>query len=148
MSNFIKDNSGIDYSINTAINHYGNKDTGWCIKGKGIGEWMKADIPPSQYFQFQGTMNIYRLILVNGLSVNKELYYANNRVKTILLEFSNGEKRVLECIDGPMDLRGDIGAQQFKIKIKSKWVKLTIMDIFSGNKYNDTCISTIAFETE
>jgi hypothetical protein len=137
-SNFIKDNSGIDYSIKSALG--GTWDNAWCVGGNGIGEWIKADIPSNQ-LGYKGMMNVYRISLVNGLAKNENLYYANNRIKTIEIEFSGGEKRILHLYDGILEL------QRFKINIKSKWIKLTICGTYKGKKYNDTCIGKIFFET-
>lgn len=144
VSNYIQDNSGIDYSIDSALR--GTRLQAWCINGNGIGEWMKADIPSKQFMN-RGMTNVYRIVMVNGLVANKGLYYANNRVKTIEAEFSEGEKRILKFKDGFYD-NPDYNYQQFKINIKSRWIKLTIREIFKGNKYNDTCIGKIRLETD
>lgn len=137
-SNHIKDNSGIDYSIKSARG--GLVTQAWCMHGNGQGEWFEADVPPDQLV-FKGITNIFRLKIMNGLAANKELYYANNRVKTIEIEFSEGEKRILHLRDGELDY------QYFLVNIKARWFKMTIRDIFKGKKYNDTCIGKIKFET-
>ncbi|GEM_PF-1016044 len=138
-SNYIKDNSGIDYSIKSARG--GLRTQAWCIHGDGKGEWFKADIPESQLIQYKGIMNVYRVLIQNGLVANKELYFANNRVKTIGIEFSEGEKRLLHLNDGDFDF------QYFRINIKARWFKMTIKDVYKGTRYNDTCVGKILFET-
>jgi hypothetical protein len=138
-SNHIKDNSGIDYSIKSARG--GLRTQAWCMHGNGKGEWFKADIPESEFYLDRGIRNIYRILIQNGLVANKELYYANNRVKTIEIEFSEGGKRILHLNDG------DLEFQYFRINIKARWFKMTIRDVYKGRKYNDTCVGKILFET-
>jgi len=138
-SNHIKDNSGIDYSIKSARG--GLRTQAWCMHGNGKGEWFKADIPESEFYLDKGIRNVYRILIQNGLVANKELYYANNRVKIIEIEFSEGEKRVLHLNDGDLDF------QYFRINIKAHWFKMTIKDVYKGTKYNDTCVGKILFET-
>ncbi len=116
-------------------------DTAWCegVKGSGLGEWIKFDFAESDLFG--STINIYRILIINGLAASKELYFANNRVKKLEVEFSEGEKRIIELKDGILDY------QSFVFHIKAKWVKLTILEVYKGKKYDDTCISEIDFET-
>ncbi|MFH0975079.1 MAG: hypothetical protein V1874_04765 [Spirochaetota bacterium] len=138
-SNYIKDNTGIDYSINNVLG--GTWDTAWCVNGNGIGEWIKVVIPINLR-ERKGITNLYRILVVNGLGKNKELYFANNRVKRIEVETSGGEKVFLNLHDDDLEL------QRFKINIKAEWLKMTIKEIYKSNKYNDTCIGKIFFETE
>jgi len=137
-SSCLKDDTGINYSIEKAIK--GTIKEAWCVKGDGAGEWMRADIPLNQLMQ-EGMANVYRILILNGLGANKNLYYANNRVKKIRVDFSEGQRRILNLKDGEMEL------QRFVIHIKSKWIKLTILETYKGSKYNDTCIGKLIFET-
>jgi len=86
-------------------------------------------------------MNVYRIEIINGLAANKKLYFANNRIKKMQVEFSGGEKRIINLKDGCLDY------QVFTFNIKAYWVQLKILEIYRGNKYNDTCISEIDFRT-
>ncbi len=138
-SNYIKDNSGIDYSVKNILG--GTRDKVWCVNGNGVGEWIKVEIPMNQWGQ-KGITNIYRIKVVNGIGKSKELYFANNRVKRIEVEFSEGEKVFLNLHDGDTEL------QRFTINIKARWLKMTIKEIYKGKKYNDTCIGKIFFETD
>ena len=138
-SNHIQDNSGIDYSIKSARG--GLRTQAWCMHGDGKGEWFKADISESQLIQNKGIVNVYRVKIQNGLVANNKLYYANNRVKTIEMEFSEGEKRLLHLKDD------DLEFQYYRINIKARWFKMTIKDVYKGTRYNDTCVGKILFET-
>lgn len=137
-SSRLSDTSSIDYGIEQAFD--GRVKTAWCVKGFK-NEWAKVHIPESQYIQDKGIMNVYRIVMYNGLCINKNLYISNNRIKKIKAEFSGGQTRILELKDGTLE------EQKFRINIKAKWVKLTILEIYRGSKYNDTCISDIRFET-
>ncbi len=121
----------IDYKYNTA----------WCEggKGPGIGEWIKFDF--SEWYSYSRLSNVYRILIINGLAANKDLYFANNRVKKLEVEFSEGEKRIIELKDGVLDY------QKFIFHIKAKWIKLKILDVYKGSKFDDTCISEVDFET-
>lgn len=116
--------------------------TAWCegVKGDGIGEWIKFEIGDFNHPEGE-IINVYRVMIVNGLAASNDLYYANNRVKKIQLEFSEGQKRVLELKDGVMDY------QIFVVHTKAKWVRMKIVDVYKGKKYDDTCISEVEFET-
>jgi hypothetical protein len=166
-SHTIKDNSGMDYSIQNVLG--GPWDNSWCVNGDGIGEWIMVKLPEKDILGVQkGMLNLYRILLTNGLVVvgggeyqtynenntdeealkeslkpyNKQLYYANNRVKKIEVEFSEGQKYFLNLTDS------DLHLQRFTFNIKAKWVKFTIREIYKGKKYNDTCISKMFFETK
>jgi hypothetical protein len=144
----IQDISASSYLCGDGKNEYIPKkafdskyDTAWCegVKGSGLSEWIKFDFAESD--SFGSTINVYRILIINGLAASKELYFANNRVKKLEVEFSEGEKRVIELRDGVLDY------QSFVFHIKAKWAKLTILEVYKGTKYDDTCISEIDFET-
>jgi hypothetical protein len=136
-SSFIRDKK-YDYKPEVVSDY--KDSTAWCIDGDGFGEWIKLQIPKDQ-LQYKGKMNVYRFMIKNGITENENLYYANNRVKKINLQFSQGEERVVELLDGKLDY------QVCVINIKTEWVKIIILDIYKGRKFNDTCISEIALET-
>lgn len=117
-----------------------DEKTAWCVKGNGKGEWIRFDVEESQ-LHYKGIMNLYRVLIKNGLTINNKFYYSNNRVKKLLFEFSGGERKIIELKDNRLDY------QIFVMNIKTKWIKITIQDIYKGEKYNDTCISELNFET-
>ncbi len=116
-------------------------DTAWCegVKGPGIGEWIQFNF--AEWNSYSKLINTYRILIINGLAANKDIYFANNRVKKLEVEFSEGEKRIIELKDGILDF------QNFTFHIKAKWVKLKILEVYKGSKFDDTCISEVAFET-
>lgn len=117
------------------------RDTAWCegVNGPGIGEWIQFNF--DEWNSYSRLINTYRILIINGLAANKDIYFANNRVKKLEVEFSEGEKRIIELKDGILDF------QNFTFHIKAKWVKLKILDVYKGSQFDDTCISEVAFET-
>ncbi len=138
ISSYIKDSSKIDYSCKMAFD--GKEKTAWCVKGYK-NQWMKLFIEESQYVQYQGMMNVYRIIISNGLTHNKKLYYMNNRIKKIRVDFSEGQTNFLKFKDGVFH------PHVFRVNIKAKWIKLTILEVYKGSKFNDTCINEMWLET-
>lgn len=127
----LKSENGISYKANLVFDS--NLSTAW-VEGKygdGINE--SLDII------FDNPIIIKDLKLINGYSKNADIYYKNNRVKKIKVEFSNGEKIYQELEDGLSSFqRIDI-----KDSIISKSIKITILEVFKGTKYSDTAISEI-----
>jgi hypothetical protein len=78
---------------------------------------------------------------MNGLTASEKLYYENNRINKMSAEFDNGQKKIINFKDGVLDY------QDFIFNIRSKWVKLTILEVYKGSKYNDTCICETDFRT-
>ncbi len=137
-SNYLHDKSGRDYSSYMAYD--GQNETAWCVPNDGIGEWIKFYFEESSHPNYTGIMNVYQILIMNGLVADKYYGY-NNRIKKMKVEFSNGEKRIITLKDGFKNY------QVFTFNIKAHWVKLTILDIYKGSKYNDTCMSQIDFRS-
>jgi hypothetical protein len=141
-SSYIKDISKIDYRPYKAYD--GDIKTAWCVSNSGIGDWIKFYFrpgPPEIFNILKGKRNLYRLGIINGLTASKKLYYENNRIKKMSAEFDNGKKRIIECKDGILDY------QDFIFNIRSKWVKLTVLEVYKGSRYNHTCICETDFRT-
>lgn len=140
-SSYLKDSTNNDYGPQRAYD--GDEKTAWCVGKGGRGEWIQFYFRPDLTFDkvLKGKRNVYRVGIINGLAASRRLYYDNNRIKKLLVEFDSGKRRVIELKDGILDY------QYFIFNIRSRWIKLTIMDIYRGAKYNDTCMSQIDFRT-
>lgn len=114
------------------------RDTAW-VEGKdgdGTGEWIKLEK--------NSPVKISGIGITNGYVKSEKVYKANNRVKTIKVEFSNGESITKGLKDG----FGMNNLIEFDKPIETKYIKLTILEVYKGSKYTDTCISEIhAFNT-
>lgn len=111
----------------------GNINTAW-VEGKsdnGIGESITFTNGEDQL--------ITKISMINGYAETEKLYYKNNRVKKVGIEFSNGHY-IEETIND-----NTLSYQEIKLSdpLYSNYVKVTILDIYKGNKYNDTCIAEI-----
>lgn len=123
-----------------------NLSTAWCPERSGIGEWVEIETQP---------FYLSALILFGGYTKSAETYYNNNRVKKIRLETwrideEMNRSKVSDSIDidledipftQPININsfevfdnGDGASQVWKLKI-------TILEVYKGRKYDDTCIS-------
>ncbi|ANF94907.1 discoidin domain-containing protein [Paenibacillus bovis] len=127
-SSSLADQSGHSYRPENLID--GDMRTGWCegAKGDGIGESITINFGKEQM--------ISGMELVNGLATSEKAYKANNRVKKIKLEFSDG--RVLTLDTYFME-------QYFDIPITASSVQMTILEVDPGEKYHDTCMTRLRF---
>ncbi|MBD5159598.1 MAG: hypothetical protein HDT23_05075 [Ruminococcus sp.] len=130
----IKNNDGtFYYSASNAFD--GSYATCWAEGSSGDGT------NESIFMTADGKQRVSEIIITNGLYTNAELFYKNNRVKDCLIEFSDGTSQ-------NVTLLGDYSEQSNRIvfnpPVDTKYIKITILSVYSGNKYNDTCISEIA----
>lgn len=108
-----------------------NYNTSW-IEGKdgyGIGEWIM--------FKRKSPIQISQINIVNGFNKSESLYKSNSRVKRVKVEFSDGT--VME--EDLEDYNYDVIYLDEPIKIDS--VKITILDVYKGSKYDDTCLGEV-----
>lgn len=123
------------YSVRGLIDD--NPQTAW-VEGKedeGIGEWVE--------FIFDPIREIKTIKLINGYARSEELFKANNRVKRAEISF-DGKRFPIEMEFKDMVMEPHI--IKFPNPIRAERVRITILDVYKGAKYNDTCISEISFE--
>ena len=158
------------YSPNKVFDE--RENTAWVVRTDhgGVGEyicfWISIDSGNGDYFPKKSKLNIK-----SGLFTNKNLYYANNRLKMAKLEIYEcdvlyGQDKIrlrnkpilnksmkLDFDDEMVEQQFDIVIEKPKIKLKDEsqlffyFGKLIITDIYKGSKYNDTCISEIETES-
>lgn len=149
-----------------------NNNTCWCVKGKGVDQFIILKIPKG----------IKGFKIINGVAATESLYQENNRIKNLywaLIAESNYESKeeeihdsckmskpglkhkyciVFQTVEDDHIFLKDIKKPQsvffskiegfswnmYKLK-KTKVVYLVvgIIDIYKGTKYNDTCITGI-----
>jgi hypothetical protein len=99
------------------------------VDGDGIGE----------YIDMEWDYEIGGLIIINGfISFQRpELYMSNNRVKKMQV-FVNGEQ------DGFIyNLKDNSDPQIIQLNRQGKRVRIKILDVYNGSRWNDTCLSMI-----
>ncbi|MBS6041969.1 MAG: hypothetical protein KIA08_04690 [Clostridium baratii] len=130
-SSVLEDGTGVDYSPYNLIDRKSNTIWAEGAEGPGIEQFIRID--------FNKDKVVKKLYIINGSAKSERLYYANNRVRLLRLDFGDGEIKDFELQDGVM------GEQEIDLGkgIKTPYVGMTIYDVYYGNKYDDTCISEI-----
>jgi F5/8 type C domain len=113
----------------------GKRSTAWIegADGSGIGEWIR--------FDFDREITLHKILIQPGYFKSPEIWAENGRIAALTASFSDGSSRVLNFPDVMQSQKVDIGS------IRTRWVKLTIKDVYPG-KDPDTAISEVAFEWE
>lgn len=110
-----------------------NNKTAW-VEGKngdGIGE--------SVTFKKDNPFLVKKIIINNGYKKSENLYKANNRVKNIKITFSDGSELIKELSNN----FSKVDTFELDYEKETKWIKFTILDVYEGTKYEDTCITGI-----
>jgi hypothetical protein len=121
-----------------------DESTAWVegSKGDGIGEWISFENMRVVNGKKVGmTECVKGMYIFNGYGKTEEFYYSNNRVKEVRIEFSNGKSISAELEDGLMyPQQIDFGDY-----LETESIKVTILSVYKGKKYADTCISEVFF---
>lgn len=101
-------------------------------KGDGIGESFEFDI---NYPKGGLPLDIR---ILNGYvdPLKPHLFKENNRIKKALLETDTGIKKEFE-------FRDEVEFTQIILPSDVKHIKLTILEVYKGTKYQDTCITSV-----
>lgn len=125
------DNTGTNYSPLNVVDHKSNTIWAEGSLGPGVNDTLSL--------YFFGDAAVSKIYMINGSAKSERLYYANNRVKTLRVDFSYGESKIVTLNDGVLgEQEIDLGAP-----IKTESIKLTILSVYKGNQYDDTCISEV-----
>ncbi len=111
--------------------------TAW-VEGKGddgVGEWI-------DFAFFPDSRVIGAIKIINGYAKSEGLYQANNRVKRVRISFDDGTSFEAELNDGQIQPQ----LIRFPMPKKTERIRLTILEVYPGTKYRDTCISEIEFQ--
>jgi len=110
------------------------------VPGDGKGEYI--------LFDFSDGRKIDKVGIINGLTRTKELYYKNSRLKKIQVIINNKYQQLFELPDEYVyydDYRAYSIFDLMPIKEPVRTLKMIIMDIYKGTKYEDTCMSKVIF---
>jgi len=126
-----------------------NYKTAWVegVKGYGIGEYVEFTFPKSH-------PRITRIIFANGYIKSYNTWINNARVKTLKMYIDNVPYAIIELEDiyaeqyievPPIGKSPD--EINYGIDSERKWtMKFEILEVFKGNKYEDTAITEIYFD--
>lgn len=113
-------------------------DTYWCENtpgkggpGQGIGEWLRVDLGSAV------AVKTMRIAIGNGF--DQKSFVHNSRPLVLKAEFSDGSVRELTLEDRPGLQDVDLGGKSLS------WVKLTIVKVAEGTRWNDTAIAEVQF---
>ncbi len=130
-----------------------NLSTAWVegVSGSGVGEWVEIEFTEFKHLEAIG--------IVNGYTKNESLYRANNRIRKIRLEITtllnrtgtpNPETTEIELEEKQFnELNRNAQAPfiswlaDFGDGISIKKIRLTILAVTAGDKYNDTCMAEL-----
>lgn len=127
-----------NYSYGPEMLNDDKPGTTWAegVKGDGIREYL--------LFDFGAAQQVAAMEIINGFAEMHaklgDLYFANNRVQSLQLEFDDGTES-LSLRDGSKEFQ----AITFRRPHTSTRVKVTIKGVYRGAKFNDTCISELRF---
>ena len=122
----------MNYKVENVIDD--NPSTAWIegVSDDGIGQFIQ--------FSSNNTFRVDKIDIINGFSKNQKTYMKNNRVKKVIIEFSDKSQQVYELEDNNMEYQTiDIGG------INTNSVKVIIQEVYTNGRVNkDTCISEIS----
>ncbi|MCR5455275.1 MAG: hypothetical protein K6F33_09845, partial [Bacteroidales bacterium] len=106
------------------------------VKGYGIGEWV-------EYTFEANSSRITEIKVVNGYNKSEAAWKNNSRVKTLKV-YKNGKPFAI------LNLRDDRSIQVFEVEpltdTKVWTMRFEIVDVYKGDKWDDTAISEIYFD--
>ncbi len=132
--------NGVNSYTATSANDLSYK-TAW-VEGKkdsGIGEYL-------QYFFRNGSQSVSRIIVSNGYMKSDASWKNNNRVKKLKF-FVNGKARgIFHLQDSRTDQEFSVGTLKHSSDGSDLVLKFEILEVYRGDKYNDTAITEIYFD--
>lgn len=107
----------------------GETDRAWCegAPGDGAGEYVR--ITYAQPVSFK------TLLVGNGYAKSPALYAANARARTVRIETGDGIRFTAVLPD-----RGETHSIRLRHTAKTQTVRLTIVDVYRGEKHRDLCL--------
>lgn len=119
------------YYANNAVD--GDINTTWAVRQKN--KWQQPWIKLNSYNQEK----VSEIVIDNGLKKSLDLYKANNRVKRARIQFSDGNYIIK---DFPDDFNSKVTIK-LPTPVYTKSITISIIYVYNGELYNDTCISEI-----
>jgi len=123
-----------------------NPKTAWVEGKKDFGKGVKlyfATAATTAGGKIDGDYLIQKIGIINGYGKNKKLFYANNRVKKIRFDYWSIKKD--KELTKFFTLKDKFKMQYIKFKepVSLNNFRITVLSVYKGKKYNDTCISEI-----
>lgn len=145
-SSELKSSNEVTYSSNNI--HDLNYKTAWIegVPGYGIGEYVTYHIPPQN-------PRITEIIIVNGYVKSEKTWKENSRVKKLKMYIDDKLFAILNLEDTRKEQHfkfeplGYSDRENWDELIKKPWwtIKFEILEVYQGDKYEDTAITEIYF---
>ncbi|MEE3484625.1 MAG: hypothetical protein VZQ98_09930 [Bacteroidales bacterium] len=139
-SSQLKPQGAVNYKASYA--HDLNYRTAWVegVAGYGIGEYLT--------YSFKGgDPRITTIIVVNGYVKSQKAFKENSRVKKLKVYKDNKPIAILDLKDIMGEQRFEIGTLGDNTPGSPDWkLKFEIMEVYKGDKYDDTALSEIYFD--
>lgn len=115
----------------------GDGTAAWCegVEGDGIGQRVSIEIDRGSAFG--------RLLIVNGYPKSARTFSRNARVRTMRVTTDTGVDRMVNLSD-----HGDMQPIALGRVAAHARVELTIVEVYPGSKYRDTCIGFLSPDFE
>lgn len=119
----------------------GNFNTAWVegVKGDGIGEWVEFKIK-NHPGKKTGATTFWGLHISNGYRKSRDIWEKNSRVRQMRMDI-NGKPCLLINLKDSM-FNQNVSFRSYDIK-PGDAIRFTILKIYPGNKYQDTCITEL-----
>ena len=111
----------------------GNLETAWTegADGPGLGEWVE--------FQFTLPLTLVRIEVANGYQLDESRFRSSARIKTVQLEYSDGETQLVDLLD----------TQEYQsidaLPVRTEWIKMTIVSVHPNYLWADASLSEVRF---
>jgi len=133
-------------SYNPENTHDFKEATAWVegASGYGIGESITYVFDYSERPEMADRMGINELIVANGYKKSRELWQLNSRVRTLRMYVNEQHYADIRLQD-----HFEIQTVKFEpvmFKEGRKEVRFEILDVYPGDKYQDTAISLLMFD--
>jgi hypothetical protein len=114
----------------------GEAEAAWCegAPGSGKGEYVR--------FIFPETVTFRTVLIGNGYGKSKTAFFNNARARTIRIEAA-GVKFAAELKD-----TGDLQKIRLPRVVKTKALRVEIVDVYGGDKHKDLCMHYVAADFE
>jgi hypothetical protein len=112
------------------------------VEGNGINEWLRID--------FASEVPLTGINIRNGYWISEDRVTKNNRIKFLRIDFSDGSSEEFSLDDPALEnysslIRGNGQEIVFAEVHDTRYVKITILDVYPGSKWQDTGISDVSF---
>lgn len=129
-SSVLKPQSGNSYGPENLAD--GTSRTAWCegARGPGIGQTITLHIDDGSSFR--------RLLIGNGYGKSRKSYRSNGRPKRVEITTDRTPPTQFNLMD-----QNAIVPVPLLASAEYKWVRLKILSVYPGEKYDDTCVDFI-----